>query len=292
MKICILVSSILCLLLFAGVSAVNAADNEKSREAGNAAEMSRSERAAVKLKNLISPQYPISSGPDAEYMTILENFIFGEVFYYGDKLTDRERIMILLVITTANQNPEQFRGIAGAAVRNKILTPADAKEAVYHCTPYIGFPKTLSALSVLNEIFKEQGIALPLESQSTVTEETRLEKGLALQKRIFGDMIEQSRTKTPENQQHIYDYISAMCFGDFYTRSGLDVKTREMLTFCILSALGDCESQLKGHIRGNFNIGNDADVLIEALTQSLPYIGLPRALNVLELINCATGETS
>jgi hypothetical protein len=57
-----------------------------SRETGTKAQAQsydgtgRAERAAVKLHTLISPAYSISSGPDAEFNTILENYIFGEVF--------------------------------------------------------------------------------------------------------------------------------------------------------------------------------------------------------------------
>ncbi|MDD2337671.1 MAG: carboxymuconolactone decarboxylase family protein [Geobacteraceae bacterium] len=68
------------------------------------------------------------------------------------------------------------------------------------------------------------------------------------------------------------------------TRTGLDIKTRELLTFSMLLSLGGCESQLKGHIQGNRNIGNDSDVLLSVVMQLLPYLGYPRALNALRCI--------
>ena len=58
-----------------------------------------------------------------------------------------------------------------------------------------------------------------------------------------------------------------------------------MLTFSIILSLGGCENQLKGHIQGNVNIGNDKDLLITTITQLLPYVGYPRALNALKCIN-------
>ena len=244
----------------------------------------RTERAEENLHRFISPNYPMSSGPDAEFMAILENFIFGEVFSYGS-LTDSQRIIILLTVMTTNQNFEQFRRAAGAAIRNGTLTPVEVREVVYQCAPYIGFPKTLSILAVLNEVFNQQGIALPLENQSTVTEETRFEKGLEVQNQITGGMWEQMYSNVPENQRHIFDYLTAMGFGDFYTRGGLDIRTRQMIIFCILATLGDTERQLRGHIQGNLNVGNSKEFLIEVLTQSLPYIGFPRALNALALLN-------
>jgi 4-carboxymuconolactone decarboxylase len=84
---------------------------------------------------------------------------------------------------------------------------------------------------------------------------------------------------------HIQDFLAANCFGDYYTRNGLDLKTRELLTFAMLISLGGCEPQVKGHVTGNLNIGNDRTVLIDVVTQLLPYIGYPRILNALRVID-------
>ena len=79
--------------------------------------------------------------------------------------------------------------------------------------------------------------------------------------------------------------MSAYCFGDFYTRDALSNQDRELITFCILATLGGCENQLRGHVLANLNVGNDKEVLIDALTILLPYIGFPRTLNALAIIN-------
>ena len=81
------------------------------------------------------------------------------------------------------------------------------------------------------------------------------------------------------------DYLSAYCFGDFYTRSGLNLRQRELLTFVMLSSLGGCENQLRAHIQANLRVGNDKTMLIEIITQCQPYIGFPRTLNAIALIN-------
>ena len=79
--------------------------------------------------------------------------------------------------------------------------------------------------------------------------------------------------------------MSAFCFGDVYTRKCLDIKTRELLTLCILSALGGCESQVKSHVFGNLNVGNDKATMLVAITHCLPYMGFPRTLNAISCIN-------
>ncbi|WP_226375199.1 carboxymuconolactone decarboxylase family protein [Effusibacillus dendaii] len=137
----------------------------------------------------------------------------------------------------------------------------------------------------MNEVFKANDIPLPIESQTQVEENTRFNKGFAVQVKIFGDVIERMRKAAPANQEHIQDYLASFCFGDFYTRSGLDLKTRELLTFCIVSSLGGAERQVKAHVQGNKNVGNDKETLITAITHCLPYMGFPRTLNALACIN-------
>ena len=113
-------------------------------------------------------------------------------------------------------------------------------------------------------------------------------KGLRIE--FFGDEIERMYETSPANQLHIQRALSGNCFGDYQTRTGLDVRTRELLTFSMLVSLGGCEPQVKGHIRGNVNVGNDKDVLLAVVTQLLPYIGYPRTLNAIACLNEAIPE--
>ncbi len=209
----------------------------------------------------------------------MSNFIFGEVFYQGN-LDDKQRELITLVVLATNQTLPQLKAHVGAAL-NVGLTPVEIKEAVYQCAPYIGFPKTLNAINEVNEVFKSKNIAIPFESQKTVNEDNRFDKGLATQVEIFGDVIAKMQESAPSNQKHIQEYLSAFCFGDFYTRGGLDLKTRELLTLCIGSSLGGSEGQVKAHVQGNKNVGNNKETLITAITHCLPYMGFPRTLNAL-----------
>ena len=132
---------------------------------------------------------------------------------------------------------------------------------------------------------QSKGIKVPLETQSTTTPETRYEKGLGVQKEIFGEMIDKMYQESPVNQIHIQKYLSANCFGDYYTRKGLDIKTRELLTLSMLIALGGTEPQIKGHIQGNVNVGNDKGTLLSLMTQLLPYVGYQRTMNAIRCLN-------
>jgi 4-carboxymuconolactone decarboxylase len=220
---------------------------------------------------------------DPELIEVFDNFAFDEVLSYGN-LDTKTRLMVILASLIAQQTLSEYKVMLGGAL-NVGVTPVEVKEIVYQSVPYVGIAKAFDFIHATNEILENRGINLPLEGQSTTSAETRLEKGLALQKEIFGDMIDKMYQESPANQIHIQKYLSANCFGDYYTRKGLDIKTRELLTFSMILSLGGCEPQLKGHIQGNINVGNDKEVLLSAVTQLLPYVGYPRTLNAIRCLN-------
>lgn len=95
---------------------------------------------------------------------------------------------------------------------------------------------------------------------------------------IFGDGMNEAW-----KAGHMNRWLAANCFGDYYTRTGLSLAQREMITFCFLAAQGGAEPQLAAHVKGNLNLGNDKDFLVRVVSQCVPYIGYPRSLNA---INC------
>ena len=221
---------------------------------------------------------------DPELIEIFDNFAFGEVAGYGD-LDTPTRMMCILASCIAAQGQAEFRTMLAGAL-NAGVTPVEAKEVLYQAVPYVGMAKVLDFVHIANDVLVTRGVALPLEGQSTTSPGTRFERGLAVQKAIFGaGHIDALREAAPEGQKHIQDYLSMNCFGDFVTRGGLDARTRELLTFSMLLTLGGCEPQLKGHIRGNLNLRNDKRTLLTVITQLLPYVGYPRSLNAIACLN-------
>ncbi|MBU5614179.1 carboxymuconolactone decarboxylase family protein [Geomonas azotofigens] len=220
---------------------------------------------------------------DPELIEVFDNFAFDEVLSHGS-LDSRRRLMIILASMIASQALGEYRVMVGGAL-NIGVTPVEVKEIVYQAVPYVGIAKVFDVLLATNEILQSRGIPLPLEGQSTTSPETRFDRGLALQKEIFGEAIETMYLQAPEGQRHIQEFLSANCFGDYVARGGLDINTRELLTFSMLLSLGGCEPQLKGHIQGNMNIGNGKELLLEVITQLIPYVGYPRALNALRCLN-------
>jgi len=220
---------------------------------------------------------------DPELIEVFDNFAFNEVISHGG-LDTRTRVMMILASTIASQALSEFKVMLDGAL-NVGVTPVEIKEIVYQSVPYVGIARVLDFINAANELLQSRGIKLPLEGQSTTTRETRHEKGLEVQKEIFGAAIDKMYQESPKDQIHIQKYLSANCFGDYYTRRGLDIKTRELLTLSMLIALGGTEPQIKGHIQGNVNVGNGRETMLSLMTQLLPYVGYPRALNAIRCLN-------
>ena len=240
--------------------------------------------AATASRPVFSEGIPVDGAKDPELFEIFDNFVLGEVFGHGG-LDARTRLMCILASNVASQGRAAFRATLDAALGAGV-TPVEVKEVLYQAVPYVGMAKVADFIGAANDVLEARGVGLPLEGQSTTTPADRFEKGLAVQRSIFGaGHIDAMREAAPENQKHIQQYLSDNCFGDFLTRGVLDVKTRELVTFSLLVSLGGCEPQVKGHIAGNVNLGNDKAVLLAVVTQLLPYIGYPRTLNAIGCLN-------
>lgn len=220
---------------------------------------------------------------DPEFVELFERFAYDEVCSIGF-LDEKTRIMCILASLIAMHTTTEYEGMLDAAIHLGI-SPVEIKEIIYQSTPYVGIARMIDFLNITNEYFEKNNIALPQKGQSTTTSETRFEHGLAVQKSIFHEIIDQNYKASPKNQLHMQKLLSANCFGDYYTRGGIDIKTRELITFAILISLGGCEPQVCGHIQGNVNVGNDKQRLLDVVTQLLPYIGYPRALNAIRCLN-------
>nr|WP_321520357.1 carboxymuconolactone decarboxylase family protein [uncultured Macellibacteroides sp.] len=221
-------------------------------------------------------------GTDPEMMDLLQKFIFGEVFQTGN-LDIKTREMITCVTLTTMQTLPQLKAHIGASL-NIGITPIEVRESIYLCAPFIGFPKTLNALATANEVFKERGIALPLEKQGMVNEQNRGTKGAEIQQPLYGDAIKKALKDLPDGLGYdVARFLTEYGFGDIYTRGGLDLKTKELLVYAVITTL-EADSQLRSHTLSNIKLGNDKSTLTSVVIQCLPYIGFPAAMKTLRII--------
>lgn len=244
--------------------------------------MNRIETCKDNYRTLFGSEALTGQGTDPEMMDILQKFIFGEVFQTG-KLTMKQREMITCITLATMQTLPQLKAHAGAAL-NVGVTPEELREVMYLTAPFIGFPKMLNAVAAVNEVLKERGIPLPLEKQGTVTEETRHVTGKAIQDKLYPGGITSVMEGLPDGMgKDVERFLTDYFFGEIYSRGAIDLQTRELLGYCVLTTL-EAESQLQSHYHGNINVGNAPETLTAAVIQCLPYIGFPAAIKALRII--------
>ena len=223
---------------------------------------------------------------DPEFKELFDNFAFHEVA--GRCGSDgRTRFTAILATLIGCQGIDAYEAALPDALRAGV-TPVEVKEIVYQAVAYLGIGRAFPFLKKTNEVMLECGVKLPLPNQTTTTSGNRLEEGERVQIEIFGENMRGFANAGNPDVRHINKWLVDNCFGDYYTRNGLDYKQREMITFCFLAAQGGCEPQLISHAKANIRVGNGKDFLIEVVSQCLPYIGYPRSLNALRCVEEAT----
>ena len=222
---------------------------------------------------------------DPEFIERFNNFAFDEVVN-SDDLDDKTRFLAILAALLGCQGIDEFKAMLPAAL-NFGVTPVEAKEAVYQAVAYLGIGRVLPFLNATNEILRARGVQLPLEGQANTTVKNRLQAGEQAQIDIFGEGMSGFAETGRDTNRQVNKWLVDNCFGDYYTRGGLDYKQREMITFCFLAAQGGCEPQLTSHAAANMRVGNGREFLIQIVSQCLPYIGYPRSLNALRCVNDA-----
>lgn len=111
----------------------------------------------------------------------------------------------------------------------------------------------------------------------------RYQKGLDVIKKHLGPQaetyIENIREIAPKFAQVNVEFA----FGDLYSGSVLDDKTRELCTIAALTVQGFSLPQLRVHIHAALRCGANQAEIVEVITQMLAYCGFPAATNAILL---------
>jgi len=226
---------------------------------------------------------------DPELIEIFDNFAFDQVLAHS-RLDARTRLMAQLAALVALGALAEYRAMLGAAL-NVGVTPIEAKEIVYQAVPYVGMGRVFDFIHATNEVLSDRGVELPLPGQASTTPGPRAEQGRAVQEKVVGpERVKAMYDNAGEDERHFQQFLSSNCFGDYLSRSGVDVPTRELLTFAMLSSLGGADPQVRAHVAANINVGNTRQQLLDVVTVLVPFIGYPRSLNALAAINEVTKD--
>ena len=109
----------------------------------------------------------------------------------------------------------------------------------------------------------------------------RFEKGWKKFQEIHGPVAKATVESLKDISPELGQFVTEFAFGDIYSRPGLDLKTRQMLTIASLTTLGNAPLQLKSHIKGALNVGVTKEQIVELILQMAVYAGFPAAMNAM-----------
>ena len=79
-------------------------------------------------------------------------------------------------------------------------------------------------------------------------------------------------------------------FGDVHSRGGLSARERELIILALLTGLGSSDPQVAAHIEALRAIDVSDGDIEEAILQTAPYTGIPRAINALKVLRTEQGR--
>lgn len=109
--------------------------------------------------------------------------------------------------------------------------------------------------------------------------------GLENLQKIDGNSGEEVVKRLKEVEPDLSKYIVEFAFGEIYNRGALSLQERELITLSTLITQGCCEEQLKVHINAAKNVGIKDDKIMEVAIQCIPYVGFPKVINAVMLID-------
>jgi 4-carboxymuconolactone decarboxylase len=115
--------------------------------------------------------------------------------------------------------------------------------------------------------------------QVVAMESERFQRGWAKLQEIDGEAGERVIDALKDIAPDLGRFIIEFPFGDVYSRPGLGLKEREIVTVSALAAMGNALPQLKIHIHAALNVGCTRQEIVEIMIQMAVYAGFPAALN-------------
>jgi 4-carboxymuconolactone decarboxylase/3-oxoadipate enol-lactonase/4-carboxymuconolactone decarboxylase len=123
-----------------------------------------------------------------------------------------------------------------------------------------------------------------------MTKDEAYERGMRARREVLGDdYVDASMEQTTPFSADFQDLITRYAWGETWTRSGLDRKTRSCITLTALMARGLPE-ELGLHVRGALRNGLTEEEIKEVFLHGAIYCGVPAARAAFAVAQCAIAE--
>lgn len=199
----------------------------------------------------------------------------------GKGLSQQEKSIISIAALTAKGDLENLKSALKEGLEAG-LTVNEIKEILVHTYAYCGFPRSIRGLQTFMEVINERktkGITDKIGKEASLikADDNKYERG----KKVL-----EALTKTPSPEKLvgyaafapvIDTFLKEHLFADIFERDILTYAQRELVTLSVISAIGDAEPMLKGHLAIALNVGFSPKQLKECITIIQPIIGENKA---------------
>lgn len=109
------------------------------------------------------------------------------------------------------------------------------------------------------------------------------DKGLAVRRAVVGDnYVDASLKNADDFSMPMQELVTQFCWGEVWSRPGLDRRSRSILNLGMIAALNRPE-ELATHIRGAINNGLTKEEIRECFLQVAVYVGMPAGLGCFKI---------
>jgi 4-carboxymuconolactone decarboxylase len=127
-------------------------------------------------------------------------------------------------------------------------------------------------------------------NSTTPSTDESYERGLAIRKEVLGEAhVERSLAAVSDFSRPVQELVTRSCWGDVWSRPGLDRRTRSLVNLGMLTAMGR-NHELGVHVRGAIANGATVEEIQETLLQTTVYCGAPAALEAFRVAERVLGE--
>jgi 4-carboxymuconolactone decarboxylase len=225
-----------------------------------------------------SPETELAPGMDQ----LAEEAVWGSI-WARPGLALEDRMLATLSALTSQQRLPQLRRYIGAALHIGV-PPRTIQEVFIHCGLYSGFPTILNSVALANEVFEAAGIEVPKTEMPDLDADALMALGRDTMFKLHGDRAEKGYA-APGNSTTAGMYPTAIAYGygDIWGRPDLDHRQRMICAVAAFTSI-DHLPQVTKFAQSALNTGLTREQIVEAIMQTGPYTGFPRALNALSAV--------
>ena len=215
--------------------------------------------------------------------------ISGNANAQNDMLDKKQEKIITISALTAKGDLERLKPELVAGLEAG-LTVNEIKEGLVHLYAYCGFPRSIRGLQTFMTVLDERkanGINdNPGREASPINEEgSKYERG----KKILGELTGAPQPDTLSGYSAfaptIDTFLKEHLFADIFERDVLTYAQRELVTISVISAIGDAETMLKGHLTISLNVGLTPGQLQEFVKVIKSAIGEEKASDAQKVLD-------